>query len=69
MQKGKLVHSVIEKTPAAFSRLQSGDEVIGFGFVDHKKNLVAKKGAPNNVDIETGAFHGKTLILALIRKS
>ena len=60
------VISVTENTPARFSRLKYGDEIITFGFV---KNNMLKigKGILTNIDLDDAAVAGKTLVLVAKR--
>ncbi len=59
------VVSVTENTPARFSRLKYGDEIITYGFVKNNKLEVGKGALTTN--LEEAALHGKTLVLVVKR--
>ncbi len=58
------VVSVTANTPARFSRLKYGDEIITYGFVK-KNKLEIGQGALTN--LEEAAKDGKTLVLVVKR--
>ena len=61
------VSSAVEHSPARFSRLIFGDEIIAFGFVHNNKLEFTKYAIPDKVALERAASSGKTLVLALHR--
>ncbi len=57
----------MESTPARFSRLKYGDEIITYGFVKKNKLEIAKDASSLTTNLEEAASDGKTLVLVVKR--
>ncbi|XP_064399750.1 uncharacterized protein LOC135346156 isoform X1 [Halichondria panicea] len=61
------VVSVTANTPARFSRLEYGDEIIAYGFVKKNKLEIGKDALSLTTNLEEAAKDGKTLVLVVKR--
>ncbi len=59
--------SVTANTPARFSRLEYGDEIIAYGFVKKNKLEIGKDALSLTTNLEEAAKDGKTLVLVVKR--